>query len=287
VTVTDYPDFQTPQEHARAISVTGAPLLNLKSILAQQVAFASIGVGQNITLPNLSIGQVSYEIGITVRTAAGTATPVGVQLQWIDSATGLTVSFQNFGFYAGAVAAPHEIEGHGPSGADLLTVTIVNASALNSLSVQYVILQSSRPYLKHLWRTVAAAPNLPVIPGFTFAACDPASGVLLGASDALPANGAITYLLPLYTGDIFISARTTDGTAQNGQWRITDDTLSGVLGSSIILLVTSGNAGFAPRGAGSYQSLFTLPRGQCSTQAQNLNGAAGQTLTENYLAVQE
>lgn len=272
---------------AKDISTTGAPLLNLKTVLAQQTSFTSIAASGSLTISNLVISQISYELSIVAETSAAAQTPVIVQLKWIDSTTTFVVAQQEFSFFAGSVASPHTIEGHGPSAADRLTIVIINGSTANSVSVEYVVTQASRPYLKHLWKTVAAFGTLPSIPGLTMAPGDPNAGILIDTEDILAASALVKYVLPLYTGDVTWNARDNGGVTALSQFFIHAVVWTGTIANDVIAARQSGQSGFAGFTASSTEGDITLPRTQCVHESHNQNTSSTRTLDAVMIAKQE
>lgn len=279
----EYPDWDTPQQHANRIAATGAPLLNLKGMLTFNntgLAIPALGI---VTLPAsgaFSIGQVSYEAVLQVSTLAGTATPVAVLFTWLDSTSGITVASQEFTFFAGSVASPHLVEGHGPSNSDQLVIQLINNSGANAISVSYAFLQSSRPRDTHLWRT----QNTPAIPGFTMASSFMRQNILCAESQALALNAGVNLLLPFYTGTVRLFATTTDATGANLQIIL-------FYNSALITLNDDfpykalGNSGFSPGGQSTLEAEnIVLARSQMSIQLFNKNAAAGETLTAHLVA---
>jgi hypothetical protein len=97
-------------------------------------------------------------------------------------------------FFAGATGSEHLIHGHGPSNADQLVVSFTAGSA--QITVNYSIMQSSRIYTKHLWRTTNPQTSSPVFSGFSFPPEDVGAGIILGVQDDVAASGSVKYLLP-------------------------------------------------------------------------------------------
>ena len=283
--LTDYPDWRTPQAHADAISFTGAPLLNLKGLLADNAVGVSVPASSLLSLPasgNFSIGQVSYEAYFSVGTSGATATPVQVTLFWFDSASGLVVATQVYTFFAGTLAGPHVVEGNGPSNSDQLLIAVNNNSGANAITVIYTVLQSSRPRSRHMWRT----QGVPSVPGFTMASSQPGQNVICAESQSIAANSGKNLLLPLYTGTVRMFGTTTDGTGGNLQIVI--------FYNSALLTVNDinaykwlGNSGFSPAGQNSVgDSNIALPNSQMSIQLFNKNATTTETLTAHLIAQQ-
>jgi hypothetical protein len=179
----------------------GVPLLNLYNSLAD-ASGTVITTGNQVVLGPFTVSQIAYEFVLSLATLQNTAVaPVTVDFTWTDSTSGLKTADQNYGIYAaytGGGGPAHLIEGHGPSNADTVTVTIFNAGA-QSVTVSYALLQSSRNYLRHEWRTQTPAGNI-AFPTMTYISCVPAANILAGQTSGSLNNSSTTYLLPFYVG---------------------------------------------------------------------------------------
>lgn len=264
------------------ISKTGAPLLNLKGALANN-AGTLISGNSSVTLGPFAISQISYEFLLSITTAAVTATPLLIEVFWTDTTSGLSAGYQAFTVFAATIAVAHQVTGRGPSIADRVSVKISTLTA-NSATVAYSLLQSSRPFFKDIWQTSNfIQPAFPTFPGFTAAGTFEGSKVLANAASSIAAGGNLSFLLPLYDGNVFWNGRTTSATVGDGEWRLNDP--SGILGF-ILDLATSGQAGFTQSGGGASSRATALPRLQCAVQMFNHNAAA-QTLSFNMIAAQD
>lgn len=250
------------------ISTTGAPLLNLYNKITSAVSTA-IGSGDSITLPaagTYPITQIGYEFVIEVGTSQNAAiAPVSIVFTWTDSATGFITATQVYNFYAcytGASGPAHLVEGHGPSNGDQLVIQIFATGA--AVTVSYSLLQTSRIYGRHVWRTQNPASVTPAFPTMTYISCVPAANVIAGQTSPSLNNDSITYLLPLYTGNALIWG--SIGVAANAGSFLLSDTLSG-LSNSILDRWKTSSGDVAP-------TTMVLPRDQCQLQMSNGTAAA-------------
>jgi hypothetical protein len=260
----------------------GVPLLNLYDSLAD-ASGSVITTGNAITLGPFTVSEIAYEFVLQLATLQNTAiAPVNVGFIWTDSTSGLETANQQYSMYAaytGGSGPAHLIEGHGPSNADTLTVTITN-SGTASVTVSYGLLQSSRPYMRHEWRTQPAGAFTTItFPTMTFISCDPATNILAGQVSSSLNNSSITYLLPFYVGTAqFWGGIAVDTNA--GVFEIIDTlrTLSSTLLTRMKVGTTSfGNIGdVAP-------TPISLPRDQCQLQMSNLTATAS-TMTAGMIA---
>lgn len=285
MTVTDYPDWGTPQANANAISTTGAPLLGFKNILGSNAAGLAIGAGNSANLVSQATAdQVGYEISLIVSTTAVTATGVTVAVKWFDAATSLLTDTQNWGFFAGSVSRPHNVRITGPSNGDRLTIAVT--AGANAISVQYVVMKTSRVYTRHSGHTLTLNFGNPSIPGFTFAVGDASSGILCAESQAVNANSSLVLLLPLYSGTARFWGRASLGTGTDSEWRMSYQSALITVNDAIAYQI-EGNQGFSPAGQGSSEiDNVALPRTQLALQFTNHNLSTVNTM-EAHLITRE
>lgn len=281
--MTDYPDWQTPQEHANKIATTGAPLLGFKNVLGSNAAGLAIPATATRNLvTNMTVNQVAYEMAFSISTAAGTASGLIIVAQWTDSVSGLLTDTQTWSVFAGTTIAPHTLRITGPSNGDQLTVFIVNGA--NAITVAFSIMQTSRVYTRHFGHTINLNQIQPSFPGFTFASCDPSSGVLCAESDAVALSSSASRLLPLYSGTARAWGRASLATGTDSEWRLTYSSALLTLGDSIPYQV-EGNQGFSPAGQGSSEiDNVAMPRSQMILQLFNHNAAGANTLVFHLVA---
>jgi hypothetical protein len=269
---------------AGEVSNTGVPLLTSKNDV--QDGTITVPAATPTKLPTsgfFNITQIAYEMIFQAMTSAATATPINVDLTWLDSTSGLVVADDNFWFYAGTNAAPHLVHGKGPSKANELDITITSPN--NAVTINYSIMEMSRVYANDLWKTVTPNGQQPVIPGFTFVTNDSSGGYLAAVQQSIAAGSSVAFLLPLYTGLVFFEARTDDGTVGNGEWRLTaqPETATFAPIQPIYFLIFSGQTGFALRGNGSAVIDIPLPRAQSLLTCLNINASAAHTHNVNLL----
>jgi hypothetical protein len=246
----------------------GVPLLNLYDLLTSSTS-TNIAAGNEITLGPFDISQISYEMLVEAGTGQNAAVaPISVIFNWTDSHSGLQTSTQIYNFYSaytGGGGAAHAVEGHGPSNADTLTVIIYSPD--QAVTVAYALLQSSRNYLRHEWRTQNNITNNTSFPTQTFISCQPSVNILAAQqTGSLAVNGSITYLLPFYVGNASVYMHSA--TAAIGAQATLQDALTAFSSISIQKYSTIATGDLAPPG------LATLPRDQCSVEIVNGTTAA-------------
>jgi hypothetical protein len=259
------------------ISTTGAPLLNLYNLLTEGTA--NIGLGDSTTLGPFTISQIGYEFIIELGTAQDTnAAEVSINFQWSDSASGLVTAVQTFNAYAaytGGSGPSHQVEGHGPSNADTLFVYVTATS--QPVEVYYALLQTSRVYGRHDWRTQNPSGVAITFPTMTYVSCNPACNILAGqATGNLTENESISYLLPLYVGTGSIWFNT--GTQVTGGAALLQDAFNVLSSSTLQRWKSASNGDQSP-------TPISLPRDQCTIEM--LNGTTGTTAMTLGIIAQE
>jgi hypothetical protein len=267
VSVTDYPDYQTPQAHADTISNTGVPLLSRPAVLVNQAG----AVNSNLAVIVLNKGVVSkigYEISLTLYAAVTNQCLVTVTIAWIDSVSGQTVVQEEWDMYAGsgAVGAANVIRGTGPTKGDRLTIQIQQNQPAIPVNYIIVVTENSRIYQRDTWRTW-----LPFsVTGFTFIENSDPSNLVLGGNTyaAVAANGSVTRLLPFSSGDIALSFQSTSAAAD---CIAIIHAVSSMAGGLTMDNVYSGKTDSSGK---LYVPKIALPRAQCTLQLVNQNAAA-------------
>lgn len=210
MTVTDYPDWGTSQDQANKISITGAPLLNLKTILVNGQITTNNPGGSTVRGP-FTFTQISYELGISAETnvAPVGTTNITIQLEWSDSASGLLVKRKSFALVCGPNGTPHKVEINGPARADTLNITIANnASSGVASKVTMTLLQSSRDYAQDSYRTVDFQQS-----GWTGASPRLDFNILGQFGSSVGAAGSQVRLMAAYSGLAYVTANTTGNNA--------------------------------------------------------------------------
>ena len=272
--MTDFPDWQAPQAHANAISLTGAPPLVLKKVV-------DLGVGQSLPATGsilrpasgaFSINQPGYEMFFNVASLGTPAPIVSVELQWFDSFTNALMEDESYWFYSGN-ANGHLVHGRGPSKADQLVILMTNHDATHGVTISWTLLQVSRVFTREFWHTNTKNQQAPVFLGFTSVTHDIAADIVSAHSVSVPASTISPFLLPLYTGTVRLMG-VGGAAAGSSQWSVTPSA-NLTAGSVPALQAANGQAGFAPLGPSSlYVAEVALPRAQCQLNLNNTLTAA-------------
>lgn len=283
MTVTDYPDYATPQAHADRIYATRVPAAADKVILGSNAAGQAIGANNTPTLVNAAVtDQLSYEMVLGIQTAAGSITPLHIFILFHDSTTGLLSDAVTVDVFAGTSVAPHVVRGVGPMNGDQISVQILNGS--NAVTVKWVAMQTSRQRSAHHWQTITPATNIPVFPGFTSASFDMSRGVICASNFNVNAGASQQFLLPLYTGSATWWSRSASTTPADSDYRISYSSAQAGF-TDLIYLIGQGGSSFAPFGVPSLGlQTIALPRSQMVAQLTNHNATTAQSMTMHLVA---
>lgn len=213
MTTPDYPDFQTPQQHANTIAATGVPLLTLASSLLQQT-FNPPALAKRSSA-SLSITQIGYEIVVGASFGVVPTNPfIRVTLTW--SQTGFTGYTDTETFIVPACNTPgaFTVIGQGPTRGDSLVVSVTNLDPLQTATVSVGVAENSRIYDRSKWRWDNATDAGLTVAGFTLPSL-PADESVLGLVDAvaIPASTAVSYLCGMRNGTIQFGYEMNGGVA--------------------------------------------------------------------------
>jgi hypothetical protein len=272
VSITDYPDYQTPQAHADTISNTGVPLLTRPDNLLNFTGT----VGSGAAVVPLSLGIVSkigYEIFLRFYAPGTNQSIITVQMQWSDSVSGQVVTTEEWDFYAGSglITNAHIIRGAGPTKGDRLTVQVNQNASTVTASFTIIIAQNSRIYARDDWRTQSIGP----VTGITGTNGFDAQNNIVASMDSLAvaAGGNVIALLPLFCGRVVISCTTTSAGADYTFFiRCDTGSFGSLADDQVVRGKTDANGNLVIVGA-------ALPRAQCTVQQVNNNAAAKDLLT--------
>lgn len=206
MTVTDYPDWQTPQAHATQIAGTGVPLLRGTNQLTNNAGVTVAGAATAHILQSGVVKQPGYEMTLEafMPASSGTIPFLHLAMQWWDSATGL------FGARRDVVATCGNASGNfltyyirGPMHSDMFNIDVVNLDPAVTATITYVVNQTSHVYEQDQalqYAYAATAPN-----GFTNPAGVPTTDLLVFENPTIAASGAVTVLCALYSGDVILN----------------------------------------------------------------------------------
>lgn len=265
MTVTDYPDWATSQDHADKIAATGVPLLTKSTNVLNDVNHSIPFGGAPVTIANaLVITQIGYEINVTAKISAAAPTlPIlTVDMIWTDTVGAETVSHEQWNIPIGSTGIGSVHIGTGPSKGNRLTVQLSNNDSAQNATVTTIINQNSRVYVRDDWRTEA----FNTIPNGTTPLHEQQGNTLANFLTNVGALGSNTRILPLYAGKITIAFGSTISKSGTLQVNNLDPAVNA---ASIYLLLPIPN--------GSNQTLLAavaLPRAACQFTLADTSNAA-------------
>lgn len=216
MTVADYPDFATPQAHASAIAITGAPLLTLSGTLLTAQTFTLTG-GQQQSTSALPIMQLGYEIQLKCSIGSTATVPfVDILFIWTDSVTGNIMAQENWMLPCGS-GANYILNGTGPTKGSNLTVKLTNQDPAITATIGVLILTNSRVYARDRW----IANTIVAVPTFTNPGGSPLREIL-AVMDGVNCNAgaSISRLFPPYHGDVMVYVEQSGVSAANSQAKL-------------------------------------------------------------------
>lgn len=209
MTVSDYPDWQTPQQHASLIAATGVPLLRLSTSKKFNIGTTIAGAGSNTLLTAGVMTQPGYEIGVRASMPAGTGTLpfVALKLIWSDVVSGLITAQRDVVITAGN-GSGNAIGSfvNGPCRGNILQVVAINLDPSVTVTLDWAINQTSHVYERDQAGQLGYAPTAPN--GFTNATGKTAAGLIAWAHPSLGAGNSAAFLCALYGDDVFLEIDT-------------------------------------------------------------------------------
>lgn len=278
MTVSDYPDWQTPQAHATAIANTGVPLLRMTNN-SGTASLTSLAGGATVTLvAPVVVNQPGWEASFIVwfPSASGTLPFLQLAFIWIDSASGLTVFQRNVVITAGNGASnPVRTRMWGPVQGDTLQVVAFNLDPAVTATFDWTVNQTSHVF-EHDWVSqgayAAVAPN-----GFVNPLGTPTTNLLVKHSPTIAASGTDKVLCATWLGDVDLNI---DNTASAGSVtvQVMDPAgfASGTVGATLFKTVV-------PLG-GTFSQSLTLPATPVILELQNTATIGSITPSEILIA---
>lgn len=191
------------------IAGTGAPLLALSNVFSNP-GVQTFSQGQTRVYGPSAFGQISYEIYFSCTSSASETNPQFIiELDWINSASGLIVSTERWFVCGASSPASNVYVGTGRAKGDTLQVSVTYNGAIASGSGSIVILRSSRVYVRDDFRST-------VFNGFPFTpngGYDPNANLLLETLPTVSAGGQVSRSMALYAGTVRLTGSTQAGAA--------------------------------------------------------------------------
>lgn len=271
MTVTDYPDWQTPQAHATAISITGAPLLRLTNNLGSGSAVTIAGGATDTFLVATSVNQPGYELTVQayMPASSGTVPFLHVQMIWYDATLGIKIAKRDVVMACGnAVGNVLTYYMRGPMHGDKMMITCQNLDPAVTATVTWSANATSHVYEQDgaiQYGYTGTAPN-----GYLWPAGVPTANLIAYESASIAASGSESFLCALYAGDVILNVENITS-AQNVKIELFDSPgyITGTAGSPFFGVDVAG---------GSSDSLqLTLPYSPVTLKATNLSTALAAT----------
>lgn len=182
------------------ISTTGVPLLGFHNNNINLTS-KTLTAGSTFTSSTITIGQIGYDIAISMQAAASSTSPYfKVQLNWTDSTTSLTVAREEWWLAASASTSTDlmRYRGSGPSKGDTLVITIKSTDTVN-LTYSLSFSQTSRVKVRDDWRCINAFVQ---IPNFSAAGVAEPSDVIASTNPSVANGASVTRFLGLFAGQV-------------------------------------------------------------------------------------
>lgn len=214
MTVTDYPDWQTPQAHATQIALTGVPLLRATNNLGTTFGTTLAGGASTQLVPSIAVNQPGYELTVEVSMPAssGTIPFVHIALLWWDSASGLFGNRRDIVMAAGnAPANQQTYYAFGPMHSDMFRVDAINLDPAVTATLNWTVNQTSHVFERdqaYQYSYEGTAPN-----GFSNPGGVPTTGFVAYSAPTIAANSSSSVLCALYAGDVILDVDNS-GSAQ-------------------------------------------------------------------------
>jgi hypothetical protein len=206
MSLTDYPDWQTPLANATQIAGTGVPLLRFTNNLAFSAAMAVPPPGSVTLLNATTINQPGYEIAIVVNMATNAATMpfLHVALEWGDSTSNLQVARRDVVMAAGSsLANALTYYLRGPMHGDEMVVKVVNLDPTVSMNVAYTVNATSHVYEQDQALQYAYGTAPPT--GYNNPGGVPTANLIAYTAAALATMTSSFSLCALYSGDVILN----------------------------------------------------------------------------------
>jgi hypothetical protein len=247
------------------IAVAGVPLLT-KSTAVDTDTVGAVAAGGTVTRGPFTIGQIGYEISISVKdNAPGTVPLFRADLTWTDSVSGTTVATERWQFAVGAnTASSQTIIGTGPTKGDTLSIVFTNLDTAGAaVAFSYAINENSRVYTRDDWRQMTTA----AVTGFTNGNSDQAGNFLVNTSPSVPNGTTLSRIIPLYAGKVTFCFVCNSQPMTLSINSLDQSIAAGIGGTQIYQRLVAATTVI--------NDFCTLPRSPCFVSFDNTGAAAG------------
>ena len=200
-------DQATASAISASIAAAGVPLLHGYQLVENDTTWTAGAAGSYFsgvyTLPSPAY---QFAIQVTISSASATIPFPRIGLSFFTAASS-GVKVDEADFYIPATSSgDYWIYGAGPAITPYVQVGIKNLDPTYTLSGQYLIGSSTIPRSRHDWRSLPGG----TVPGYTQPPVSDPTSLILGGSPAagtsVGAGDLVTYLLPLYAGQVYFTA---------------------------------------------------------------------------------
>lgn len=246
----------------------GIPLISNSVALINQ-GNTLLTAASSTTLGPFTVTGIAYEImiGIQQLAAASYASPVGITLNWFDSATGIQTRSRTW-WLPGVSTGFQQYVGHGMAKGNELEIVVANSDATNNARYEITCISSNRVYDRDDdWESLTFATPVSGSKPNT----DPFAGFLAEAAVSTLTGATFNRNLPLYNGLVNVSWSTSSGLGDAFLTILCIDPNIPAADQTIYHAVTN---------AQGYNNAQNIPLNRCCHDVliQNANGAT-QTVT--------
>lgn len=223
--MTDYPDHQTPAQHALEIFNQTVPLARKGVLLTSN---SSLDLPPGITLIyDATIDQVAYELGFAAQLPSGQGTVpfIEVSFSWADVSGFFVTWTENYAFPVGN-GSLLQCFMRGPLKGEQLTFGLKNLDPSIHMTVDYSFAKTSHPYEHDYVRQQLYPAVAPI--GFTQADGHPTSNVPAHANPTITPGNTASLLCAVMVGRWKITLDNSAGTNAVGM-TFTDPTATAIL----------------------------------------------------------
>jgi hypothetical protein len=265
----------------------GVPLLNMFTVLDSLTGQSLAGGPAATLLGPFDTNQPGIEGTISIQNSAAagvaTAIPVGIIFGWYDAHSNPIAVDAIWGYASGSGSSePHIIMFHGPSKGAVLNVSIYNSSTVlaNDIVFGIQLNASSRVFTKFVSRSALGYtsnnPTNPTMPTSLAALAQsniPGRIIASVSAAALATNTNASFLLPVYSGRVFVYLSSSSGAADALMTvqAVSDLSNAGAFANTNIIQGSTNALGIT-------EFETTLPSSQCLLIVRNQNAAAKNVL---------
>lgn len=198
--MTDFADWQAPQAHADAISVTGVPLLTAAVVTVNQT-FTTPGGGNGFS-PVKAVTGIGYELLIESTIGAAATVPfVEVQVIWSYSVSGAVVATDSWVVPCNGGGTVFTSHITGPSKADQAQVQVINLDPSVTSTVNVILFANSRVYSADRCKWLNNLVKSSTVPGWTLPHLPDDESVLgMQSAASIPAGSSVAWLCGMHDG---------------------------------------------------------------------------------------